>query len=91
MFSQMARFHTFLWLSNVPLYICTTVSLCIHVSVDTGCLHILVIVNIAVINIGMHMSFQINVLGFFGKIPRSGIAGSFFVSCYTLYFKVCFV
>ena len=30
----------------------------------------------------MHMSFQISVVGFFGEIPRSGIAGSFFVFCY---------
>ena len=29
---QMAQFHSFLWLSNIPLYICTT-SLFIHLSV----------------------------------------------------------
>ena len=49
----------------------------IHSSVDgyLGCFHILVIfTNNA--NIGVLMFFQISVLGSFGYIPRSGIAGS---------------
>ena len=29
---QMIQFHSFLWLSNIPLYICTTSSFCIHLS-----------------------------------------------------------
>ena len=29
---QMTQFHSFLWLSNIPLYICTTPSLSIHLS-----------------------------------------------------------
>ena len=29
---QMTQFHSFLWLSNIPLYICTTSSLSIHLS-----------------------------------------------------------
>ena len=36
-----------------------------------GCFHLLVM------NIGVHVSFQINVLVFFGCIPRHGIAGSY--------------
>ena len=32
---QMTQFRSFLWLSNIPLYICTTSSLSIHLSVDT--------------------------------------------------------
>ena len=35
MLSQMARFHSFLWPSNIPLYTCTTSSLSIHLSMDT--------------------------------------------------------
>ena len=31
---QMTQFHSFLWLSNIPLYICTTSSLSIHLSMD---------------------------------------------------------
>ena len=29
---QMTQFHSFLWLSNIPLYTCTTSSLSIHLS-----------------------------------------------------------
>ena len=41
----------------------------------SGCFQILAIVNNAM-NIEVHIFFQISVLGFFGYIPRSGIAGS---------------
>ena len=49
----------------------------IHSSVDEqlACFHILEIVNNAAVNIGVHVSFQINVFGFFGYIPKSEIAG----------------
>ena len=40
-----------------------------------GCFHILVIVNNAVMNIRVHVSFQITVV--FRYIPRNGIAGSY--------------
>ena len=32
----MAWFHSFLWLSNIPSYVCTTSSLSIHLSMGTG-------------------------------------------------------
>ena len=41
-----------------------------------GCFHILVSINNAAMNIGVLMFFIISVLGSFGYIPRSGIAGS---------------
>ena len=46
MLLQRALFRSFLWLSNIPLYICTTSSLS---SVDghLGCFHVLTIVNSA--------------------------------------------
>ena len=31
---QMTQFHCFIWLSNIPLYICTTSSISIHLSMD---------------------------------------------------------
>ena len=49
----------------------------IHSSVDghLGCFHVLVIVNKAAMNIGVHVSFWIMV--FSGYMPSSGIAGSY--------------
>ena len=41
-----------------------------------GCFHSLVVVNNAVKNVGLHVFFQGSVLGFFGYVPRSRIAGS---------------
>ena len=32
---QITQFHSFLWLSSIPLYICTTSSLSIHLLMDT--------------------------------------------------------
>ena len=70
---QMTQFHSFLWLSNIPLYH----NFFIHSSVDghLGCFHDLAIVNTAAMNIGVHVSFWIVV--FSGYMPSSGIAGSY--------------
>ena len=49
----------------------------IHSSVDghLGCFHVLVIVNSAAMNNGIHVSFSILVSS--GYVARSGIAGSY--------------
>ena len=51
-------------------------SFLIHSSADghVGCFHVLAIVNSAVMNHGMHVSFSALVSS--GYMPRSGIAGS---------------
>ena len=41
------------------------------------CFQVLPMVNIAAMNIGVHVSFQIRVFVFSGYMPRSGIAGSY--------------
>ena len=74
MLLQMAKYHSFLWLSSVPLYIYNiyiyciykTSSLSIHLLIDTGCFHMLAIVTNDAMNIRMHVSFQISI--FFSDI-----------------------
>ena len=46
---------------------------------DLGCFHILPIVSSTAVNIGLHIALQISVFVFFGKIPRSVIAGHLLV------------
>ena len=61
----------FLWLSNIPLCLCTTLSLSIHLLMGI----VLAIVNSAAVSIEVHVSFQIMV--FSRDMPRGGIAGSY--------------
>ena len=60
MLLQMTKFHSFLWLSSTPLYICTTSSLSIHLLTGTWVTSIiLAIVNNAAMNIGCIYLFKL--------------------------------
>ena len=60
----MALFHSFLWLNNIPLHACvgggihSASSLSIGLLMENvGCSHVLVFINSAAVNTGVHISF----------------------------------
>ena len=71
---QMPLFHSFWWLSSILL--CMH-HIFIHSSADEhlGCFCVLAVINIAAVNIEVHVAFQI--MFFLGYMPRSGFAGSY--------------
>ena len=74
---QIALFHSFLWLSNIPLCIYIYHIFFIHSSVSEhlGCFQILTIINKAAMNTGVYVSFWMTVLSVY--MFRSRIAGSY--------------
>ena len=73
---ELTQSCSFSWLSNIPLCICTTTSLSIHLLMDIyGCFHDPAIVNSAAMNNEMYVSFLTLVSS--GYMSRSGTVGSF--------------
>ena len=73
---------SFLWLSNIPLYMYHNFFIHSSVNGHLGCFHVLATVNNAAMNNGIHASFSILVS--LGYMPRSGIISFFFQSWITL-------
>ena len=67
MLLQMALFHSFLWLSNSPLYMCTTSSLSTPPLMDIYVACMCCIVTSAAISTGVHVSFQISFLWIYAQ------------------------
>ena len=68
---QIIQFHSFLWLGNIPLYICILSSLSIHLSMTFRLLHIQALVNSSEMNTGVRVSLWIVV--FSEYVPTSGL------------------
>ena len=89
---QMALFHSFLWLSNILLYIYAPIYSSIGGSLV--CFPVLAIINSAAVSAGMHISFQITGFVFSGYMPMSEVAGSynkfsFLKNLYTVFHTGC--
>ena len=64
MLLQMAKFHSFLCLSNIPFYICTMSSFSIYLLTGTGYFHIFITVNNGAINTRVYVSYKLLLLFF---------------------------
>ena len=67
MLLQMANFHSFIWLNTIPLYIRYILFIQSSVNGHLCCSQALAIVSSAVMNTGVHVSFQVSHLGFLEK------------------------
>ena len=74
MLLKMALFHSFLWLSNIPLCILPYLLYFFICQWTFRLFTFIAIVNSAAMSIGVHVSFGIRVLS--GYMPRIGITGS---------------
>ena len=63
MLLQMALFHSFLCLSNIHVYVYHIFLSQLSVGRHLCCFCVLAVVNRAVVNIGVHVSFPIRVFG----------------------------
>ena len=69
MLLQMANFHSFLKLSNIPLHVCCILFIYSFVDGHLSFFHILAYGNDAAMNFGVHVYFPISFI-FFGYLTR---------------------
>ena len=86
--------HSFLWLSNIPLCICTTTSLSIHLSMDRwGCFHVLAIINSVAMNNECACLFQFwfpqGIWLEVGLLGHMVVSFLFFRSLHTVFHSSC--
>ena len=76
MLLQMALFF-FCWVVFYSVCVLHLLYPFIYISGHLGCFHVLIIINSAAVNIGVHLSLQVRVFIFSRYMPRSEIAGSY--------------
>ena len=86
MLLYVSEFHSFLKLSNIPLYVYTTfllVALFTQLSFHghLGFFHFLVFMNNTAMNMGVQICVYVPAFNSFGSISRSGIVGHMIILC----------
>ena len=72
---KMTLFHSFLWSSNIPMYIYVLCLFYPFINGHLSCFHVLTILNSAAMNTGVYVSFWI--IAFSSYMPRTRIIGSY--------------
>ena len=85
---HVAKFHSFLWVSNILLLYISHIFFFHFFHENLGCFHILAMVNNASMNTGVSVSFQSSNFVFLGYILSSGITRSYCISIFRFFRKL---